>query len=478
MNDLKLIKKYYGEKMAQKCSSLFSDILDTEGLLFEILSRNFYYSKTLWDDIESEKMIEEFKDTIYCCIKSDKGELVDTDKTPFELMDEAGYILYECKTEEDIQSFRKYYDKLGKTYDRYVNGIPQRVGEELCTFNGGRLKECTVFFAVKKNVDEYKRAVSPEREDDYSTSVISIQFRKGMNNTVSIKSRYNHTVERPDATLRNDLERIIPGLTRSFEKYYNLNISKETESYIELHNYMMDKNGKMFKFNYEINNVYYCPNNMIIDNFSYVNVEPESILILDYFIFDLKNKTIRFYDENIVDSFPAAFEKIDKMEVHKINDSTKKELLIYHDGVISKIIFEDGVICELEYNGNMKVIDCFMDYSKYMYSIKLSNAEVIEKGFLPSNFFARISIDLPNVKTIKSNCVCENDWIKSFKAPKVTNIGSNFLDETDIKFLEELDLSSLINIEDENFLKKISEFDGILKISDKYKEIINGSKVL
>ena len=57
-------------------------------------------------------------------------------------------------------------------------------------------------------------------------------------------------------------------------------------------------------------------------------------------------------------------------------------------------------------------------------------------------------------------------------------IGLNFLDETDIKFLEELDLSSLINIEDENFLKKISEFDGILKISDKYKEIINGSKVL
>ena len=69
-----------------------------------------------------------------------------------------------------IQSFKKYY-------------APQ---EELCTFLGGRLNSCDVFFAVKKDVNDIKRSdfIKPEREDKYGTSVISIQFRKGYINTL------------------------------------------------------------------------------------------------------------------------------------------------------------------------------------------------------------------------------------------------------------------------------------------------------
>ena len=41
---------------------------------------------------------------------------------------------------EDIQKFKKYY----------------AIGEELCTFSGGRLNNCYVFFAVKKNISWFQ----------------------------------------------------------------------------------------------------------------------------------------------------------------------------------------------------------------------------------------------------------------------------------------------------------------------------------
>mgnify|MGYP003301659321 CR=1 FL=1 len=42
----------------------------------------------------------------------DNNEVVKTDLTPKELLDIAGYDLYECKTESDIQAFKKYYGVL------------------------------------------------------------------------------------------------------------------------------------------------------------------------------------------------------------------------------------------------------------------------------------------------------------------------------------------------------------------------------
>ena len=185
-NELKQIKKIYGEEMMHLCRELFPSILEKEGLLLSILENNLAPTHSFAGDIKEHNLYEEFKNWIYSFIDVKKDNLVITNKTPFELMDEAGYTLYECKTEEDIQSFRKYYAR----------------NEMLCTiYNGGRLNRCHVFFAVKKNVDEIKREnfTNPQRQDEYGTSVISIQFSRGKINTLSIKNRYNHTVNKPDA---------------------------------------------------------------------------------------------------------------------------------------------------------------------------------------------------------------------------------------------------------------------------------------
>lgn len=87
------------------------------------------------------------------------------------------------------------------------------------------------FFAVKKNADEIKREnfTNPQRQDEYGTSVISIQFSKGTINDLSIKNRYNHSVNNPDATFSNNLENIKPGLTNSFEQHYGLNICQQSK---------------------------------------------------------------------------------------------------------------------------------------------------------------------------------------------------------------------------------------------------------
>ena len=192
-NELKTIKKIYGEEMMHLCRELFPSLLEKEGLLLSILKNNLAPTNCFASDIQKNKLHEEFKDWIYSFINVEENNKIITNKTPFELMEEKGYTLIECKTEDDIQSFKKYY-------------APNEV---LCTiYNGGRLNRCHVFFAVKKNVDEIKRFPNPQREDDYGTSVISIQFSKGKTSTLSIKNRYNHTVNNPDATFSNNLENI------------------------------------------------------------------------------------------------------------------------------------------------------------------------------------------------------------------------------------------------------------------------------
>ena len=249
MNDLKMIKNKYGEEMMHLCRTLFPTLLEQEGLLFQILSDNFAYSKFLYNDIVNNYLEENFKNFIYSFVDLENEE-VETNKTPKELLAEAGYDLYECHNEDDIQFFKKYYAKK----------------EEICTFDGGRLDRCYVFFAVKKNVDNIKREnfPLPRREDEYGTSVISIQFTRGDTNTLSIKNRYNHSVNNPDATFSNNLENIIPGLTKSFEDNYNLKV-KNNKRELEIPNYIKASDGKYYKYNYDINNIYYCPDNIIID---------------------------------------------------------------------------------------------------------------------------------------------------------------------------------------------------------------------
>ena len=416
MNDLILIKKYYGEEMMHLCKKLFPTILEEEGKLFSILSEHFAYNKFLYEDIISQDMIISFTNFIYSFAGIDITDVI-TDKNPFELMEEAGYILYECKTEEEINSFKKYYKN----------------GEELCTFDSDRLEECYVFFAVKKDVDNIKREdfKIPQRQDEYGVSVISIQFTRGDNNILSIKNRYNHKVDNPDATYSNNLELITPGLTHSFEKYYGLNINSNYKGNFELDNYVIAKDNKLYRYNYHIRGYFYCPNNIIIDNLGNIITkyqEKEKYLVMDYFIVDIVNKKVLFQDVTIGDSLRNQLKNIKKIEIKRDKENDCKTVnFILDDNTNIYIELNDKNQIIGYTNYNIKTIeDNFLYYNKTLLKINIPNVEEIKDCFLSENICLK-EASFPNLRKIGTYFLYNNLFLSSFNAPNLERIDTYFL---------------------------------------------------
>ena len=104
--DLKIIKKKYGEKMMHQCRTLFPTLLEQKGLLSKLLLEHFEPSHDLYNDIESYNLFGSFERYINVLAVTNKKEMIVTSLTSEELLDKTGYILYECKTEKDIQKFK------------------------------------------------------------------------------------------------------------------------------------------------------------------------------------------------------------------------------------------------------------------------------------------------------------------------------------------------------------------------------------
>ena len=432
MDDLKLIKKYYGENFMHLCKKLFPTILEENGTLYNIISNSFSHSKNLYNDLIEQDKVLEFKNYIYSYTK-ENDLIVKTNKSPFELMNDAGYILYECKNQEEILSFKKYYSK----------------DEELCTFKEERLKTNYVFFAVKKDVDRIKRDEFkiPQRQDRYGTSVISIQFTKGDNNIVSIKNRYNHKVQNPDATYSNNLDNIIQGLTYSFNKYYKFNIDYKDS--FELNGWVKAIDNKFYKYNYEINNIYYCVDNIIID--SKRNVisdfkDKEKYLVIDYFILDIVKKKIYLYDERLKDSF------IDNINIKKINIlkdknikiidiiplegenitikiNSKNQILSYINNNIKKV--KDNFLCdnttinEIIMNSLEQTGDYFLEKNKCLKYIEFNKLKNAGNNFISNNRIIEIAI-MNNLEKVGHSFMHENRSIKKFIANNLKIVGNYF----------------------------------------------------
>ena len=429
--ELNRIKKLYGEKFMHFCRSLFPTLLEQEGLLTEILKSSFATnSRTLYDDIVNNYLEEEFKNYIYSKInvEKEKPEIIGK-KTPYQLLDENGYNLYECNSEEEIQSFKKYY----------------KSGEELCTFRGNRLNRCVVFFAVKKDVEEIKREDfnNPKREDEYGTSVMSIQFTKSQNSTVSIKNRYNHTVNNPDATYGNDLDKIVPGLRQSFEKLLSergLTLNSSNIEAFSIPGYVVADDGKYYKYNMEINGNYYCPGNVIIDHGNVIKLEPEKQELIDYFILDKENKTLSLYDDPLLlllsDSFIDGFKNIDSIEMANNNNSEQKTKTI----TIKEKSSDKPITIEINKESNS--------------IIGYTNENLVNLGdnFLMYN--KQLSeLNVPNVTNIGADCLANNKELKKFEAPNLDPFKYDFFIKPHMKMnrkLSELYVPNLTKESKEN----------------------------
>ena len=434
--ELKKIKKKYGEKFMHMCRDLFPTILEQEGALFAILENTFAdNSRTLYEDIHENNLEIGFKNFIYSKvdIKAGAVELVE-ERTPYELLDEAGYDLYECETEEEIQEFKKYFAH----------------GEELCTFDGGRLNICVVFFAVKKNVDEIKREdfPYPKREDEYGTSVMSIQFSKTGLCTVSIKNRYNHRVNNPDATYGNDLDRIIPGLSESFESLLlkrGLQFTRNNIAKLNIPNYVVAGDGKYYKYNLEIDGTYYCPGNVVIHRGRAINIgDSEKVLLVENFEIDLEAKTIRqslFSDWAWQDSFEDDLQNIEKIEIVRDKESKDGERII----TIKK---RDSEI----------PVEIRIDRDNQIIGYKNLELEAVENNFLKHNTKLKY-LELPMLTRAENSFLEYNKGLESLKLPQLRYLG-------DAALLDNNNLSELI-------LPELREAgDEFLYANEKLKQLI------
>ena len=439
--ELKKIKKIYGEQFMHLCRSLFPTILEKEGLLLEILESSFSNnSPTLFQDIIDNGLEDSFKDYIYSKVDVEKEEMeAIKQKTPYELLEEAGYDLYECHTEEEIQKFKKYYAE----------------NEELCTFRGGRLDRCVVFWAIRKDAEELRREdfTEPKREDEYGTSVMGIQFSKIGKCTVSIKNRYNHSVNNPDATYGNDLDKIIPGLTQSFKELLSergLELDAQNVEKFEIPGYTVASDGKYYRYNMEVNGIYYCPGNVIIDNGKVIKLDPEKQMLIDYFIIDRTKKTITLYDSTIGDSFTKGHEDIKKIEMINEKDEKGKKT----DNRIIKIYKDKTEPIEIKIDGNNQIIGYrneeiteiehyFLLYNRELRKLSLPNVTRIGHHFLFSNI-KLTELDLPKVTKIMDYGLTDNQGLTKLSLPNVIDIGDDFLSYN--QELAQLDLPKVTQI--------------------------------
>ncbi len=425
LDELNKIKKVYGENFMKLCRELFPTILETEGKLYEILSVSFSENcKTLYEDITSTYGEEEFKSYIYSTVDVETPQMqIIEKKTPYELLEKAGYDLIECTTEEEIQEFKKYYAE----------------NEQLCTFRrGGRLNRCVVFFAVKKDANKIKREEfkEPKREDEYGTSVMSIQFNKKRLCTVSIKNRYNHTVNNPDATYGNDLDRIIPGLTSSFAKLLQkrgLKLKSNIEE-LDLPNYTLaEDDGKYYKFNIEIDNTYYCPGNIIIKDGQVHKLEnPEKQILIDYFVLNIdKDKsTIQLYDSKIEDSFIDEFNDIEKVEITKNKEkgNSTRTITLYKKGQEHPIIIginKNNQITEYKNENLTEVGNNFLYHNNSVTEFLTPNLTEAGNCFLPNNNRIR-EFSAPKLTEVGNAFFCMNNSITEFLAPNLRRVGNRF----------------------------------------------------
>jgi len=448
--DLKRIKKKYGEDMMHLCRSLFPTILEKEGLLSKLIEDNFAPSRSLYQDLVDNYLEEDFKNYIFSFLDVEK-KVIETVKKPKELLSEAGYDLYECTNEEQIQSFKNYYAP----------------GEELCTFRGNRLDRCHVFFAVKKNVDEIKREnfTRPRRQDEYGTSVISIQFSRGGTNTLSIKNRYNHSVNNPDSTFGNNLENIIPGLTNSFEKEYNLNINSNSANNLELPNYVRASDGKLYKYNYEVDNIYYGPDNIVIDNFNPKKLD-NSKLVIDYYIIDLHDLTI---GSRWPDGFNRDKDIISKIEIVKKEEGNRliKIYDAYNEQPEEVTIDKNNRIINYKNNNIEMIRPDFLVYNKTLRSFEAENVKTIGDRFL-RNGGELVELNLENVIEMGDDCLMYNRTIERINLPNVKKLGKNLLRNN--KIVEVIDFPNVEEI-GSNFMycneeAKIIKLDNLKTLDD------------
>ncbi len=301
---------------------------------------------------------------------------------PKDLAELAGYDYYHVTSQDEVLKFRKYYAK----------------GEELCTFRDElRTDMYHVIWLVKKDYDKIGRGASPNRDDPYGTSVMSIQMLKS-GGFISIKNRYNHTVKNPDNTLNSNPDNIIEGLSQALKHKYNVDFSSLRVALPE--NYVM-MNGKVVKYRHEHNNVY-LGDNFYAKNGQVFEVDKNKEIMIENFVLNVQTKEIKNVFNNDKDAFGEAL----------ANEIEGRKLQIIKNEKGNKCLLADGVeileikgnqVASLNFVKTTEVGDYFLVHAKSLTNASMPNLRKMGNHCL--RFASSLEhIYMPNLIEMGNNC--------------------------------------------------------------------------
>lgn len=237
----------------------------------------------------------------------------------------AGYDTIIFDDEEKIAECKKYY----------------AAGEVICTYNNlsGRMSQYHMLVAVKKDIDKIQRSKTPQREDEYGTSILNIQIAKNGSH-MSIKNRYNHTVSECDSTLNNNLDLLVPGLQAKVLGYYNIASLNKNKNYYKN---IVNINGVYLKYVTEVENVYF--GNFVLDSKNgvrfadngryYVNTDRDNLCVLD---FHDKKVTKLLNERNQISKGTLLTRAMKENLLHSGNKERINELNIVFDNALKELL--------------------------------------------------------------------------------------------------------------------------------------------
>lgn len=214
-------------------------------------------------------------------------------ENPFVLLKRAGYDAFVADTKTLKNSIKKYF-------------APD---EAICTFNDDdRHNNYYIIHCVHERAGSLRREdfKTPRREDDYGTSVISIQIaRRG--GFIKITNRYNHKVNNCDNTFNSNPDNIIDGLSAAIKDHFKVDFSSQKSPVPDDWRLVGKKvckieqecDGMFFGFDF------YVKNGELIE----VKAGDGQYLIESYLYDDRAKKMTKLTGDGWKDSFPDDFNK-------------------------------------------------------------------------------------------------------------------------------------------------------------------------
>ncbi len=390
----KQIKKQNGEKFAQYLRSYHNGIFEIKNVV-ELL-------KYAGHDVDAAKDIAPYLKALQQASLKKESSKEELSLDPIELLDKAGYNAFYVKSLEDQNKIEHYYasaedlEKLGCKANRAA-------GEKLCTFRDPvRYKTHYIIHAVKKDVDNIRRAdfVGKEkREDLYGTSVISIQIpiprnANDRNSSISIKNRYNHTVQSCDNTFQSNPDNIIPGLTLALQNKFNVTFGHLKDLPKEYR--LVD--GHLISFNFEENDIFFG-DAFYVKNGEIKELNRDYEIMLSGFILNIKNNTIS-NPANLAPSLHVALEEEIKGKKLQISADKKNgfRTLTADNEIIAR--FRDGMFLSLRLPTTEKLLgDLSATHSQFEDLRSFDAPNLVEVG---DNFHNGIfgTLNFPKLKKV------------------------------------------------------------------------------